>query len=382
MNIYNWNFINILFNDAPEPWQIGFQDSATPGFSGIIELHNTLFFYLIVIVVGVFWVLGSIILNFNSTKSAIAHKYLNHGINVPIQKCYNAKYSSLKTNLPLFIRTYSTLPKLDSKPNISEVISNPSVIVYEDAFSMKKEILKENTGKSGIYMLTNKLTGDIYIGQSYDLSKRFKKYFNLSYINSKKNLIISRALIKYGYSNFSVTILEYCKISDLLTREQFYLDNLNPKYNILKIAGSSMGFKHSEESNTKKSIALKGIYTGENSPLFGRNHTEDTKKLMSLKKTGDQNPLYGKNHKESTKELIREKALGRKFSEESKLKMSAVRGNTVNIYEKFSKEGFKLIGSFVSARRASKFLGISGSTVIKYLNSGAIFKERYKFSPK
>jgi group I intron endonuclease len=110
---------------------------------------------------------------------------------------------------------------------------------------MRKIILKENKGKSGIYMLTNKLTNDMYIGQSVNISKRFINYFNFSYIRSKESFIINRALIKYGYYNFSVTILEYCDKSDLLLREQYYFDKLNPQYNILKIAGSSQGFKHS-----------------------------------------------------------------------------------------------------------------------------------------
>jgi hypothetical protein len=43
--------------------------------------------------------------------------------------------------------------------------------------------------------------------------------------------------------------------------------------------------------------------------------------------------------------------------------MSAIRGNLVNRYEKLSSEGFKLIGYFVSARRAAKILGISGITI-------------------
>jgi len=77
---------------------------------------------------------------------------------------------------------------------------------------------------------------------------------------------------------------------------------------------------------------------------------------------------------------MRQKVLGRKHFENSKLKLNVVSGNPVNIYEKFSSEGFNLIGSFVSVRRAGKFLGLSGSTVIKYLNSGEIFKNRYKFS--
>ena len=103
---------------------------------------------------------------------------------------------------------------------------------------------------------------------------------------------------------------------------------------------------------------------------------------MSLKRTKDKNPMYGKTHSKRTKEIIRQKALGRKLSEETKLKISAIRGNPVNIYEKCYSEGFKLIGSFVSARRAGKFLCISGSTVIRYMNSGEIYKERYKFSSK
>ena len=77
--LQNLSIFKTIFNDAPQPWQIGFQDSAAPGFTGIIELHNTIFFYLVVISVGVFWALGSIIYYYNSEKSPIVHKYLNHG---------------------------------------------------------------------------------------------------------------------------------------------------------------------------------------------------------------------------------------------------------------------------------------------------------------
>jgi len=103
---------------------------------------------------------------------------------------------------------------------------------------------------------------------------------------------------------------------------------------------------------------------------------------MSLKKIGELNPLYGKSHSKQSKELMRQKALGRKHSEETKLLMSTKSGNPLNVYEKCSSEGFKLIGSFVSARRAGKLLEISGSTVVRYMKSGAIFKDRYKFSSR
>lgn len=68
-----------IHNDAPEPWGLGFQDGVSPGFSGIIELHNNIFFYLVVIAILVTWMLGSTIYYFNSDKSKISYKYLVHG---------------------------------------------------------------------------------------------------------------------------------------------------------------------------------------------------------------------------------------------------------------------------------------------------------------
>ena len=43
--LQNLSIFKTIFNDAPQPWQIGFQDSAAPGFTGIVELHNTIFFF-------------------------------------------------------------------------------------------------------------------------------------------------------------------------------------------------------------------------------------------------------------------------------------------------------------------------------------------------
>jgi len=43
------SIFNIILNDVAEPWQLGFQDSAAPGLTGLVTLHNTIGFYLIVI---------------------------------------------------------------------------------------------------------------------------------------------------------------------------------------------------------------------------------------------------------------------------------------------------------------------------------------------
>ena len=49
---------------------------------------------------------------------------------------------------------------------------------------------------------------------------------------------INVALLKYGYYNFSLDILEFCETSKLMVREKHYFNLLSPEYNILKIPGS------------------------------------------------------------------------------------------------------------------------------------------------
>lgn len=77
--ITNNNNFNSLSLDAATPWQIGFQDGASPGFEGIVALHDAVMFYLVLILVSVFWMMFAIIRYFSSTNSKIVYKYLNHG---------------------------------------------------------------------------------------------------------------------------------------------------------------------------------------------------------------------------------------------------------------------------------------------------------------
>jgi len=65
--------------DAPHAWGIYFQDSATPQMEGLVELHDIIMYYLVIILFGVGWILFSIMYNYVHNKSPISHKYLNHG---------------------------------------------------------------------------------------------------------------------------------------------------------------------------------------------------------------------------------------------------------------------------------------------------------------
>ena len=73
-----------------------------------------------------------------------------------------------------------------------------------------------------------------------NLTERFKFYFCPKCLIGK--LLKSRSyiydsLLRDGYSNFNLEILEYCDVKILLEREQYYFNILNPEYNIRKRIG-------------------------------------------------------------------------------------------------------------------------------------------------
>jgi len=156
---------------------------------------------------------------------------------------------------------------------------------YSNAEDDKAQILSDNQNKSGIYMWTNSINDKQYIGSSVDLSERLYYYYSTTYMENalkRSNSHIYRALLNNGYSNFSLTILEYCEPEKCIEREDFYLSTEKHEYNILEKAGSTLDRKHSDKTKQIMSDAKKG----ENNPMYGKNHTEETKKIMSEAKKG------------------------------------------------------------------------------------------------
>ncbi len=105
----------------------------------------------------------------------------------------------------------------------------------------RRQILSDNKGKSGVYCIINKINGNKYVGSSVRLRTRFLEYLNVKYLERNKNMPICLSLLKYGHSNFSLEIVEYCEIPCLLYWE------------IVRAARTILGKKHEEE--TKMQIA-------------------------------------------------------------------------------------------------------------------------------
>lgn len=85
------------------------------------------------------------------------------------------------------------------------------------------------TGKvSGIYKITNQLTGECYIGQSVNLSDRWKTHAKCGLgIDAPKSNKLYAAMAQYGIWNFSWEILELCQETELNEKEKFYIELYN-----------------------------------------------------------------------------------------------------------------------------------------------------------
>src|SRR5438874_5577757 len=64
------------------------------------------------------------------------------------------------------------------------------------------------------------------------------EYYNVNRLLTNNSMAINRALLKYGFYNFSLKILEYCDINILMNREKHYFDLLLPEYNLALLPGA------------------------------------------------------------------------------------------------------------------------------------------------
>jgi len=82
-----------------------------------------------------------------------------------------------------------------------------------------------------------------YVGISVDLRRRLLEYYNVNRLLNESSMPINVALLKYGYHNFSLTILEICDVDNLMSREKHFFEEYTPEYNILDTPGNpSRGF--------------------------------------------------------------------------------------------------------------------------------------------
>jgi group I intron endonuclease len=214
-------------------------------------------------------------------------------------------------------------------------------------------------------MFTNKQNGKKYVGSAVDLYKRLSFYFSTKALeNSLKNnqSFIYNALLKDGYSNFSLDILEYCSIEELLKREKHFIDLVIPEYNIIQdpTLAPMSGREHSEESKTKISDTHKKI---DHSGRFktGHEHSDDIKQKIS-------DAMVGKTNRKDTTQ-----------SDDTKKKISEAMPNSIKIEVTDNKNNQTI--TYDSIHEAAKALNINHTRIVKYFsrNQKKPYKGQYTF---
>lgn len=192
--------------------------------------------------------------------------------------------------------------------------------------------------KGIIYLTTNVVTGDTYIGQStkyYDwkLCKGDKIYYG-------SGTKISKQLKKYGYKNFIRETLELVEGQENLNnRETIWVQFFKPTLNVrTKCTGVGAC---SDETKNKISNSLKGKKTWNTGKV--NPYSEETKKQISetkkgIKLSGETKQKIKEKRKlqiivcsEETKRKISETKKGKKLSENHKKKVSlALKGRKLS----------------------------------------------------
>ena len=166
---------------------------------------------------------------------------------------------------------------------------------------------------SGIYVIINLLNGMIYVGSAINFKKRWKEHCNLMFAGKHPNIKIQRVFDKYGLEIFQFTIVEVVKDqSKLLKIEQLWIDASN-------CCNREVGYNLCPTAGSN----------------LGRRWSEETKlklsiagknrKLSETHKLRIGNANKGKKRTPEMIKLMSERMKGNKISEETRAKLIAAR---------------------------------------------------------
>lgn len=269
-----------------------------------------------------------------------------------------------------------------------------------------------------IYQIKNLINGKIYIGSTQSsFTKRKSEHIATLKGGYHTNKHLQSSWNKYGKDNFSFEIIEELMfpadysidyIYEYVTlREIYYINLLNPQYNISReTSAGKLGRKLSEEERKKIGDRMRGRKHSEESKKKIREArarqiiTEEHKRKIGEKSKGNKYNL-GKKHSEQQKQILRERALenikkgiGMHSSEskEKRTKTIKIIHNTPEMKLKFKmiarsrnkkpflcfKEG-KFIGEFLSQADTADLLNLKSSEICAVLRKEQRTTKGYSF---
>jgi len=137
-------------------------------------------------------------------------------------------------------------------------------------------VLEEKVVTMGVYQIRNKINGKVYIGSSVNVPSRWESHRRELRRGVHKNQYLQNAWIKYGEKKFVFSLIEeVTDVEELLLREQFWLDTIQPYlprigYNIYANADSPPPLLLTHEGRTQPLDAWAKEYRIKRATLWRR----------------------------------------------------------------------------------------------------------------
>lgn len=173
---------------------------------------------------------------------------------------------------------------------------------------------------TGIYKISCSNSSKIYIGSAVNFKNRQRLHIVNLTNKTHHNAKLQAYANKYSIEDFKFELIEECTKENLLSHEQFYIDILNPFFNISKTAGSNLGMKYPNR---------KPIHDAD----FKIRLAERNKNRIWSEESKKKNSDAKKGHAVTTQwiEAIKKANTGRKFTQEHKDKIGRAQiGRVIN----------------------------------------------------
>lgn len=173
-----------------------------------------------------------------------------------------------------------------------------------------------------IYLITNLKNKKQYVGVTkFPITERF-------YQHSKRGFILTEAIKKYGENKFFIELIEEVESSERAYElEQYHIKERNTKvpygYNLTDGGDGIFGWEMTEEYRKECSERVKQLHKEKKVGMYGKKHSDETKKKMSEASKGKFKPwLIDRILSEETKEKIGSSNRGKILTDETKKKIS------------------------------------------------------------
>lgn len=188
---------------------------------------------------------------------------------------------------------------------------------------------------SGIYRITNTVSGKFYIGSAVNIDARWRSHRHKLAKGTHHSSHLQNSYNKHGLSSFVFEVVEVvCDKTQLISTEQRWIDDLCPVFNMSPTAGSPLGVKHTPETCAKMSASRMGRkHSAEHiakrvAKIIGCKHPPKTPEQLARMADAQRGKKHTDEHKAKISRALKGRAKG-PMSDEHKAKVSAAKKGTV-----------------------------------------------------